>query len=191
MVCSKININKSMLSSMIAVSFVIIVGAVEMDHFLDKTSTKPHILGIGMSILGYVLFSVLASINQTTHKFDMKWFVKRGLPVLVVGGSAIISQRMNAHPSFGASVGGLIISLSSWGLLASMLVFSNPMHRRERLWLYYGGAILINVSMIALFMNRKYNSLTGKWDGQQNVFGMGLPMLTMGWLSISAGMSLC
>jgi len=191
MVCSQITINKSMLAAMIAVSFVIIVGAVEMDHFLDNKQTKPHPLGLALTVLGYTMFSMLVSVNQTTHKFDMNWFVKRGIPALVVGLASIVAQRMNAIPGFGSSVGGFFISLSAWGLLSSMLVFSTSKHRRERLWLYYGGASFINVSMIALFMNRKYNAMTGRWDGPQNVFGMGLPLLTMGWMAISAGLALC
>lgn len=191
MVCSNIKINKSMLAAMVAVSFVIIVGSVEMDHFLDKQNTSLPKVGLVLTVAGYILFSVLASVSQKTHKFDHTLFLKRGLPALLVGAVVVVSQRLNSKPGFYSTLAGFGLSVASWGLLSSMLVYTTTTHRRERLWLYYGGATLINGSLIALFLNRKYNMLKGTWDGPQNVFGMGLPMLTMGWMCISAGMSLC
>ena len=193
MVCSKININKSMLAASIVTVFLIIIGSVELDHFLDKNykSKRPSIVGIVMTVIGYGLLSVLVSVDQNTHKFSTHYFIKRGLPTLLVGSMAIVSHKMNAIDGFIYSIGGFSLSVASWALLSSMMIFSTKKHRKERIWLYYGGATAINTSTLALFMNRKYNALTGRWDGPENVFGMGLPLLTGGWLSFAVGMSLC
>ena len=192
MTCSKIYINKRMLAASLVTVFLIIIGSVEMEHFLDKKgNTRSSIIGTAMTTIGYGLLAVLVSVDETTHKLNSKYFVKRGLPVLFVGAMALASNKMNAKPGMIYSIGGFSLQSASWALLASMMTFSTDKHRTERLWLYYGGAVVINASTLGLFMNRKYNAISGNWDGPENVFGLGLPLLTGGWLAFAVGMSLC
>lgn len=190
MSCNALNIDKHYLVAMIGASIVVTIGMVESEHFLDKQKKGHNKIGLTMSGLGWLLIATLVSINRKTRKFDLNLFFKRGLPALLVFaiGQVVHKMLQKGKSSILLSSGMFI---SSWALFSAMLVHTESTKKKERMALIYGGAGLINMAMIALYLNRRYNTLTGKWDGPQNVFSMGLPVYTLGWVSLSLGFSLC
>jgi hypothetical protein len=196
MSCSTLNINKSLLAAAVGASVLIVIGNVEINHYLDKQGAGLNKVGLAILFLGWVLLSILVSTNKQTGKFDHSLFLKKGLPALVVFAAAIVSHKLMEQGGGMKMVGASGLYLAAWVLFASMLVHadtssSSVSQKKEKGLLIYGGAALINVSMLALNVNRKYNGLTGKWDGPENVFGMGLPLLMLGWVSVCMGISLC
>jgi len=192
MVCELYSVNKKMFVTTMLVTFIIVIGYIEREHHIERglADRKSKVIGIGISLLGYTLLTFIVSIDQTTHKMNKEYFLKRGLPTILVFIITILSINLGTK-SLRTNLMGLFSETVSLIFLASMLTFSTEKYRKERLWLYYGGISLIVSSKIALSMNRRYNTLTGRWDGPENVFGMGLPMLATGWFCISLGLSLC
>jgi hypothetical protein len=189
--CSNLNLNKELLAGTVGAAVLIIMGVVEVDHLLDKKDMSTSKLGVSLFTLGWIFMAVLVSVQQDTGKFDWNLLLKRGLPALVVFAAAMISQNMMKKGGKGMMMGGMTLFVASWGLFSSMLIYTNKTQRKHREVLIYGGAALINVSMVALFLNREYNAMSGKWDGPGNVYGMGLPMFTLGWIAVCVGISLC
>lgn len=191
MSCDNMYLNKQLLAASVGASVLIIIGVVETDHFLDKGNTSTSKVGLTMFTLGWVLMATLVSIHPLTGKFDWNLFLKRGLPALVVFAAAIVAQNMMKKGDKSSLMGGLVLFATSWGLFSSMLIYTEKTRRKERMVLIYGGAVAIVTSMLALMVNRQYNALSGKWDGPGNVFGMGLPVFTLGWVAVCVGISLC
>lgn len=190
MSCNALNIDKHYLAAMIGASMVVTIGMVESEHFLDKRKKGHSKIGLAMSSLGWLLIATLVSIDRKTRKFKLDLFLKRGLPALLIYVMGQVVHRMlqKGKSSILLSSG---LFIASWGLFSAMLVHTETSQKQERMALIYGGAGLINMAMIALYLNRRYNTLSGKWDGPQNVFSMGLPVFTLGWVSLSIGFSLC
>lgn len=192
MSCSALNVNKSLFTASVGASVLIIIGNVEMNHFLDKQGTGYNKVGLVMLLLGWVIMAILVSTSQSTGKFDHSLFLKKGLPALVVFAAALVSHKIVESGGGMNMLGAFGLYLASWVLFASMLTSGQTTSsKNERNLLIWGGMALINVAMVVLFVNRKYNGLTGAWDGPENVFGMGLPLLMLGWVSVCMGISLC
>lgn len=59
MSCSALNVNKSLFTASVGASVLIIIGNVEMNHFLDKQGTGYNKVGLVMLLLGWVIMAIL------------------------------------------------------------------------------------------------------------------------------------
>ena len=193
MSCTNYSFSKFKLSLGAAGALSILAGLVMIDDSLDNKEYNHH-LGTALFILGWIKIAYIVSLDEKDElKCDL--FVKRGIPAILTLLSAGFAQSQVKKGGVLNAISGLTPFMLAWILFTTMIIetSSNNIHESKSTlrMLLYGGFAVIAASMLILFYNRKFNFITGKWDGKARTYSMGLPLFTIGWIMVILGIAIC
>lgn len=172
-------------------AFLVVSGVVLTDRAVDlgqKSWIGPMMFMLGWG--GIAALSAFQASSESEATATSAWpaptFVAVGVMLIAMGAQGIMlkSRDMRSH---GAS---LLAFFLAWCGYAVALSFRTGSFEPVRFGFGIFAAVVIPVAMVALAKDRRFDMKVGKpVPTRGHAFGMGLPMLTIGWISVVLGIS--
>lgn len=192
--CFNISLNKNKFWYASAGAVLLTIGLLREDHRLDSASaaTKGRwsYAGTGLFVLGWLLIAFAVSLDAD-GVYSVEYATKRGLPAIGVLIAALWAQHQVKKGGMRAAMMGLVPFMLMWGIFIGMVIWTSDVYSQETLIKGIVGTLLIIASMMVLFTKRRYNVMTGGFDGPGDVYNMGLPMFVLGWVLVVLTISEC
>lgn len=184
----------------------ILTGTVYMEHHMENVG-KQHIIGTLVLAFGWILFMYSLSLRRDPVSGELKFNPDSNKNVIIASslimGSMILISKSSAESinSKALVIGGGVIFLIGWIYFIYALsrssnteniTFVDSDSSKMRKILSLIGVCLIITSTIKINVERE-KGLTRIFKGkcgENRLFTMGLPLLTMGWIFIAMSTSM-
>ena len=192
--CFNISLNKNKFWYASAGAVLLTIGLLQADHRLDSASAatkgQTSYTGTVFFVLGWLLIAFAVSLDAD-GVYSVEYATKRGLAAIGVLIAAVWAQNQVIKGGTRAIMMGLIPFMIMWGIFIGMVIWTSDAYSQEILIKGIVGTLLIIASMMVLFTKRRYNFMTGGFDGPSDVYNIGLPMFVLGWVLVVLTISEC
>jgi len=184
----------------------ILTGAVYMEHHMENVG-KQHIVGTTILVFGWIVFMYSLSLRRDPVSGVLKFNPASNKHALIasslIGGSMVLISKSSSETMNSKSliIGGGIMFIVGWLYFlyavskshnTENITFVDSDSSKLRKMVSLIGVMLIIISTIKINIERE-KGLTHIFKGkcgENRLFSMGLPLLTIGWVFIALATSM-